>query len=51
MKLNELKNKKVAAEIPMGKNEVIFQKIDYHIFYEAIPHITNRRNQNGQRKT
>jgi len=31
MKLNELKSKKRATEMPMGKNEVIFNKIDYRI--------------------
>ena len=29
MKLNELKNMKRATEMPMGKNEVIFDHIDY----------------------
>lgn len=29
MKLNELKNTKRAVEMPLGKNEVIFDHIDY----------------------
>ena len=29
MKLNELKEKKVAIEMPMGKNEVVFKRLDY----------------------
>ena len=29
MKLNELKTKKIAKDMPMGKNEVIFNRIDY----------------------
>ena len=29
MKLNELKNTKRNVEMPMGKNEVIFKRIDY----------------------
>ena len=31
MKLNELKNMKRAVEMPMGKNEVIFDHIDYRV--------------------
>ena len=29
MKLNELKNRKVAKELPIGRHEVTFKKIDY----------------------
>jgi len=29
MKLNEIKTRKVAKDMPMGKNEVVFTKLDY----------------------
>lgn len=35
MKLNELKNVKRAVEMPMGKNEVVFDHIDYRIDKET----------------
>ena len=35
MKLNELRNMKVAVEMPMGKNEVVFKKIDYRVDKET----------------
>lgn len=35
MKLSELKNMKVAVEMPMGKNEVVFKRIDYRIDRET----------------
>jgi len=49
MKLNELKNKKVAVEMPMGKNEVVFKRIDYRTDKETddingvFVHIENYR--------
>ena len=35
MKLNDLKKMKRAVEMPMGRNEVIFKKIDYRIDKET----------------
>ncbi len=35
MKLNELMNVKRAVEMPMGKNEVVFDHIDYRIDRET----------------
>ena len=35
MKLNDLKNRKVAIEMPMGRNEVVFKRIDYKIDRET----------------
>ena len=49
MKLNELKKMTVAADMPMGKNEVVFKKIDYRIDKETeditgvFVHIENYR--------
>ena len=49
MKLNELKNRTVAVEMPMGRNEVVFKRIDYRIDKETedvtgvFVHIENYR--------
>lgn len=35
MKLNDLKNMKRAVEMPIGKNEVVFKRIDYRVDKET----------------